>query len=65
MRVVSKVLESGWRCQKTGRAITAMTRQNIGVGQTVFLVNRVFVPCKKTRGRFDENGENDKFHFTH
>ena len=34
----------------------------IGVAQTVFLVNRVFVPCQK-RGRFDENGENDKFTF--
>ena len=31
----------------------------VGVAQTVFLVNRVFVPCQK--GHFDENGENDEF----
>ena len=32
------------------------------VAQTVFLVNRLFVPCQK-RARFDENGENDEFAF--
>ena len=33
----------------------------IGVAQTVFLVNRVFVPYQK--GSFWRNGENDKFAF--
>ena len=36
--------------------------ENVGVAQTVFLVNRIFCPLRK-RGRFDENGENDEFAF--
>ena len=35
--------------------------RKLGVAETVFLVNRVFVPCQKRL--FDENGENDELAF--
>ena len=40
----------------------SLNEPELGVAQTVFLVNRVFVPCQKGPV-FDEDGENDEFAF--
>ena len=52
----------GGVCRDWGGGGGCKGKRIFGVAQTVFLVNRVFVPCQK-RGHFDENGENDEFAF--